>query len=346
MKKLGEILVESGIITRAQLDAALRRQSQTGGRLGTNLVEMMLLDDVTLGQILSRQMRVPSVHPKVLESIDKRVLQALPINLVEYFVVCPFKLEGQRLHVAMLDPVNIAMVDDLSHRSGYIIKPYICAESVLHRALSMHYQIPPPLRKNPQDDIALQDIIVHDNSGMIALDDEGQFTLVDRSDILGEHTKSLFLEATTKTEIVGYFLQFLSYNCDKVAFLAYDKEKNYLWRDAKQFQAGKQGMACGDQVNRSRFWNRYLSRPGFFYTRLPRPGNEMSWAAPMLDMETVKALFLAPLSISKHVIGVAIGGSSVAMRIEDELETIKKIHLMAVSALKINEYKKIIENIS
>ena len=74
MKKLGEILLQDGLISQGQLDKALKRQVTAGGRLGTNLVEMMLLDDVRLGQILSRQSSIPDVHPKVLESIDQSVL--------------------------------------------------------------------------------------------------------------------------------------------------------------------------------------------------------------------------------------------------------------------------------
>ena len=158
--------------------------------------------------------------------------------------------------------------------------------------------------------------------------------MVDKTDILGQRTKTMFLEAGSKTEIVGYFLQFLGYNCDKVAFLAYDQDKNYLWRDVKSFQTGKKGIACGEQVNRSSFWNRYLSRPGFFYTRLPHAGNDMAWVSPLLAIDNPRGLFLAPLTISKKVIGVAIGASTAALRLEEEIETIKKLHLMAISALK------------
>jgi len=346
VKKLGELLIDSDVIDREQLDKALLRQSSSGGKLGTNLVEMMLIDDVTLGNTLSKQLGVPAVHPKVLENVISVVLDTLTVNLVEYFHAFPFKLDRQRLHVAMLDPTNVALVDELSHRSGYIIIPYTCAESVLYRALSIHYSIIPPMRRTSDQEEIAEDVIVHDTSGIISLDDDGQFTRVDRTDILGEHTKNLFLEAETRTAIVGYFLQFLGYNTDRVAFLAYDKGKNFLWRDAKEFQAGRTGIACGVTVTRSKFWQRYLSRPGFFYSRLPKAGNEMGWVQPLLDMENVKGLFLAPLNISKKVLGVAIGGSSAALRLEEEIETIKKLHLIAVSALKIQEFKKIITNIS
>jgi hypothetical protein len=344
-KKLGEILLESGVIDRDQLSKALQRQVATGGRLGTNLVEMMLIDEIKLGEILSRQLSVPAVHPKVLNVIDAKVLQSLSPVLAEYYVALPFKLEGQRLHVAMLDPTNIRSIDELSHKSGYIIKSYICSENTLYMALSRHYRIPPPLRKTQVEHSRIPDVIVHDTSGMISLDEEGQFTLVDRADILGKHTKSLFLESNSRTAIVGYFLQFLSYTCDRVAFLAYDKEKNYLWRDSREFQSGKQGIVCGEQVNRSAFWGKYLPQAAFFYTTIPRPGLEMSWVKPMLDLDNTKAIFLAPLNVSQKVLGVAIGGSTASLRIEEELDTIKKLHMIAASALKIQDLRKYIETI-
>jgi MshEN domain len=346
VERLGDVLLSENLIQEEDLKKALMRQKSTGGRLGTNLVEMMLIDDVHLGEILAQQLGVPSVHPKVLESIDRDVLDTLSVNLVEYFYAVPFKLDGQRLHCAMPDASNVELVDDLSHRSGYIIKPYICAESVIFRALSIHYRIPTPVRHGEDEDAGLSNEIVHDNSGLISLD-EGQYTLVDRTDILGQHTKKLFLESSTKTAVVGYFLQFLGYNTDKVAFLAYDSDKNYLWRDAREFQAGRKGIACGETVNRSKFWQRYLTRPSFFYTRLPHSNAEaMNWVNPLLDLPSVKAVFLAPLNVSKRVIGVAIGGSNAAIRLEEELETVKKLHLMAVSALKIQEFRKIIDMIS
>ncbi len=345
MRKLGEILLEEGLLSMDQLESALRRQSRSGGRLGTNLVEMMLMDDISLGQVLARQMGVPAVHPQVLEKIGNEVLGTIPANLVEHYKALPFKVEGRRLHVAMLDPSNIDLVDELSHRSGYIIKAYLCSESVLYRALSIHYQIPPPIRRTVDDiEASMENVIVHDTSGLVSLDDDGQFTLVDRADILGMNTKKLFLDASSKTEVIGFFLQFLSYNCDKLAFLAYDNNKNYLWRDSHEFKKGKTGMVCGNQINKSKFWNRYLSKPGFFYTRLSNQGSEMNWVKPMLDLDHVKALFLAPIQTSRKVLGVAIGGSTTAMRLEEELDTIKKLHLITISALKIQEFKKIIIN--
>jgi len=64
----------------------------------------------------------------------------------------------------------------------------------------------------------------------------------------------------------------------------------------------------------------------------------------MLDLDSVKSFFLGPISISKKVLGVAIGGSSAALRLEEELETIKKLHAMTVCALKIQTYRKMIDD--
>ncbi|MBN1355967.1 hypothetical protein JXA40_06800 [bacterium] len=345
MKRLGELLVDDGLVSREDLDRALNRQSSSGGRLGTNLVEMMLIDDVVLGEALSRQLDVPFVHPRELESISADVLEILTVPLVELFKAVPFKWEGQRLHCAMLDPSDIQAVDNLSHRLGCAVKPYACAESILYRAMSVHYQIQPPARRSVEANSIVHGNVLPSNSGLISLDDEGQFTLVDRGDILGSRTKTMFMDAATKTAVVGYFLQFLSYITDKIAFLAYDRKKNYLWRDAKVFQEGRQGIACGETVNRSKFWQKYLDKPAFVFIRLPQPGNEMNWVVPLLDMPDVKSIFLAPLTISKRVTGVVIGGSSSVTRMEEELETIRKLYLIATSTLKIQELRKLIENV-
>jgi len=345
LKKLGEILVEQGLISREQLEDVLERQIKTGGRLGTNLVELLHMDDAKLGAVLAQQLGVPSIHPKVLDNIEPEVLDALSAGQVEEFRVFPFKKQGKRLHVAMIDPTQIDIIDDLSHRTGYIIRPYICSESVIYRAMLLHYKIPPPVRRQDDDPALDEGEIIYSQQNLISLEDGGQFTLVDRTDLLGKRTKTLFLDATSKTLIIGYFLQNLSYICDKIAFLAYDQDKNYLWQDARTFQEGKKGIACGVQVNRSPFWKRYLSRPGFFYSRVDRDGSELDWLPKMLDLDSAKAFFLGPLSISKKVLGIAIGGSSTALRLEEELDTIKKLHMIAVCALKIQTYKKMIEDL-
>ncbi|HXX54112.1 MAG TPA: hypothetical protein VEI28_06030, partial [Thermodesulfovibrionales bacterium] len=69
--KLGEALVEAGLITRQQLEAALQRQVQFGGRIGTNLVELQVLGEEELTKFLGRYFKIPAVTPEMIASIDE-----------------------------------------------------------------------------------------------------------------------------------------------------------------------------------------------------------------------------------------------------------------------------------
>ncbi|MCD4652870.1 hypothetical protein K8T06_02940, partial [bacterium] len=235
MKKLGEILLDQGLLTPDQLENVLRRQSMTGGRFGEHLVQMMLMDERQVNSMLSLQKGVPAVKPSDLENIPDEVLEKMPASIVETYRVIPFRVLGRRMHVAMLDPEDIQIVDEISHRSGYIIRPYICMESILNRALAKYYQIATTISADASVEASLmQDLIVHDNQytadkavydaapGLVAIGDSGQFSMFDRANILGAQTKNLFLDSTSNRETLGYFLQFMEQICDSTVFLAVD----------------------------------------------------------------------------------------------------------------------------
>ncbi len=348
MKRLGELLIEKELITPEQLDIALKRQKDSGGSLGLNIVELNFLDDIQLGEALALQTGTPCVHPQVLEKLSPDILECLPIHIIEFYKIVPFKLESRRrLHVAVFNPIDVQTLDEISQKSRYVIKPYICSERVLFRALYLHFHIYPPINQPMISSVPVTSANAPLSGGIIQTGElnKNGFVWINETDLLGKKTKELFLETTSDDQVLKIFVECLRFTCDKLAFLYYDKDKNNLWQDAVAFRDGKSGKPCGESVNKSQFWSRFLKNPGFFYTRLPRPGNEMGWVAKMLDMQYVNSLFIAPLEVSKETTGIAIGGSSDIAMIEDNMEKIKKLHLMAICALKIQTLRKYILDI-
>jgi hypothetical protein len=139
--KLGEMLVNSRLITTQQLDEALKCQVIFGGRLGTNLIELGYLEEEALARILSEKLGVPYADPQLLMSLSVEVTSLLPRDIIERYRVIPLALDKKRLSIAMADPSDLAAIDEISFMSGYIIRPFVTPEVRLVTALEKYFGI-------------------------------------------------------------------------------------------------------------------------------------------------------------------------------------------------------------
>jgi hypothetical protein len=139
--RLGEMLINEGLITREQLDEGLKNQVILGGKLGTNLIEMGALGEEDLAKTLSTKLGVPYVEPDRLMSIHPDVIKALPRGLAENYKVIPIALEKNRLDLVMSDPSDLSAIDEISFVTGFILRPFITPEVRLSLALEKYYHI-------------------------------------------------------------------------------------------------------------------------------------------------------------------------------------------------------------
>jgi len=139
--KLGEALVESGLITKQQLNLALERQVIFGGRLGTNLLELRILNEEELAKFVGAFYKRPFVTNEVIDSIPKDVLNAIPREVIEKYKILPLRREGKKLHVAMLNAKELEEIDELGFITGSQIIPYVIPEMRLLYALEKYYGI-------------------------------------------------------------------------------------------------------------------------------------------------------------------------------------------------------------
>jgi hypothetical protein len=142
-KRLGEILLERGLIDVDQLNSALAHQRQWGMRLGTALVAKGFIAEGVLTRVLSESLGIPMVDLSRL-TVDQRALQVVPRRLAEQYDVFPIALReqpnGRRvLLLAMADPLNATAVDELGFTTDTIIKPAIAQISSLEQAIRRHY---------------------------------------------------------------------------------------------------------------------------------------------------------------------------------------------------------------
>ncbi|WP_408890699.1 hypothetical protein ACJ2CR_09790 [Myxococcus faecalis] len=140
-EKLGAILVRKGLLSQAQLDEALKAQLIYGGRLGSILVELEMLDIDTLAMVLGEQTRYPVAQEADFEAVTDATLTLLPAALAEKHLAFPLGQEGRRLRVAMASPFEIQHTDALGFITGLRILPHITPELRLFHYQAQRYGI-------------------------------------------------------------------------------------------------------------------------------------------------------------------------------------------------------------
>lgn len=136
--KIGQLLLNSGIISNKQLEQALSRQSEDNNRLGYHLVQIQAISEADLNKFLARQQSIESSNLDK-EDIDEDVINLITGDIARRYEVIPINRDGRKLIVAMTDPNNLFAIDDLRFSLGMDIEPHICASSMIKRALSKFY---------------------------------------------------------------------------------------------------------------------------------------------------------------------------------------------------------------
>lgn len=138
--KLGQLLIEEGLITQGQLEEALRNQVIYGVRLGSSLVEMGYVEEEDLIRLLSRKIGAPCVGSRELSSVPKEVIRGFSRALVIKYHVIPFKRERNRLGLAMTDPGNYRAIEEIAFITGQVVEPYIAPDVNISRAQARYYR--------------------------------------------------------------------------------------------------------------------------------------------------------------------------------------------------------------
>jgi len=130
-ERIGDLLFREGMVTAEQLAIALNEQKQHGTRLGYNLVKLGFVKEVDLTKILARQHKMPAVDLSRFE-LDHKIAKMIPPDLARKNLVLPLKRDGRTLTVAMADPSNLGVLEDLKFITRYDIFPVIAGEYTLN----------------------------------------------------------------------------------------------------------------------------------------------------------------------------------------------------------------------
>jgi len=137
-ERLGELLIKRNYITPEQLKRALDEQKLKGGRLESNLIRLGYIKEEELLSFLSAQYRVPSVKISKME-INPNVIKLIPSSISKKYFIIPINRVGPKLTLAMADPSNIVVIDEIKFMTGFNVEPVVASEAEIIDAIKKYY---------------------------------------------------------------------------------------------------------------------------------------------------------------------------------------------------------------
>jgi hypothetical protein len=136
-QRLGELLIEKGLVTEEQIQEALRLQVGGNRRLGYLLIKLGIIDDDQLLDILSHQLEIPIVS--IADQFSSKVKGTVPRYLCRKYSVIPLALEKDNiLNLAMTDPSDDEAISDIENYTGLVVKPFLARHKDLESDLKKY----------------------------------------------------------------------------------------------------------------------------------------------------------------------------------------------------------------
>ena len=142
-KRIGELLLERGAITKEQLDAGLAAQKRTRQRLGVTLIQQGVLTEIQLAQVLAQSLSLATVDLNQVQ-VDWSAVHMLRARFCETHELFPFAIDGKgtankRLLVAMSDPLNQPAIEEIEFTTGLQVAMYVSTHSQVRAAILKYY---------------------------------------------------------------------------------------------------------------------------------------------------------------------------------------------------------------
>jgi type IV pilus assembly protein PilB len=213
---IGQILIQKKLITREQLDEALKAQKEKKERLGELLISLGFLTKDALLEVLSMELGIPAVHLSRMK-VSPEVTALVPKKICQRYCLIPVSCMKGKLSVAMSDPLNVDAIDDLNRATGMAILPVLAIDKEVRDAIEVYYgenvsqAIQDVMKDMSEDGIEIQDAFGGDAGGsaqdLLKLTEEEPVVKLTNS-ILAEGVKrrssDIFIEPEEKNLRVRY----------------------------------------------------------------------------------------------------------------------------------------------
>ena len=177
---LGELLLREKYLSADQLKSALEFQKKNNLPLGTSIVTLGYISEEEIAQALSRQLGYPYIELDQFE-VYPDVISLIPVEIAKKYMIMPIHRIRSFLTLAMVDPTDLEVIEDIRFRTGLSIQPVIASESGVNNAINKYYGSSHALRvKKLVEDIELADDsrvnIIEEEKEDFDVHEEVQFT--------------------------------------------------------------------------------------------------------------------------------------------------------------------------
>jgi len=138
-KRLGEMLVDEGIITEEQLQEALQEQKIKGGRLEKILISQGYVTQDVIMAFVGTQLGIPHVTLSDMGDIPNEVVFSVPESIAVNHCLIPIFKKDKKLTVAMADPLNVFAIDDIKMMTGFEVEPAIASEAEIKQVQAKYF---------------------------------------------------------------------------------------------------------------------------------------------------------------------------------------------------------------
>ncbi|MFB0565002.1 MAG: type IV-A pilus assembly ATPase PilB [Candidatus Aminicenantaceae bacterium] len=142
---LGEFLLKEKLLTAKQLEEATNLHKKKGIGIGSAVTELGFISEEEIAQALTRELGYPYIDLDQFE-VYPDVINLIPLELAQKYSIIPIHRIRSFLTLAMVDPTNLAALEDIKFRTGLSIQPVIASESAIKNAINKYYGSPYALR--------------------------------------------------------------------------------------------------------------------------------------------------------------------------------------------------------
>ena len=137
-KRLGEMLVENGLLTEEQLTKSLADQKKAGLKLGQYLTRQGIVNEQSIIDLLSKQLKIKRYHPDDFP-LDIDLIRTIPIDVAQKYQIAPLKKRGRLLSIAMVDPLDINAMDFIEAMTNAEVETVVCSEREVNQLINSLY---------------------------------------------------------------------------------------------------------------------------------------------------------------------------------------------------------------
>lgn len=137
-RRLGNILVNAGKITGYQLQEALKSQRTLGKKLGEILLDSKIITEEDIIEAIEQQTGIKKVDLNTI-NFDRKAITLIPQNLCDKYLLIPFGFDNNKIKVALADPLNIFAIDDVAISTGFEIESFISKKDDIKKFIGIYY---------------------------------------------------------------------------------------------------------------------------------------------------------------------------------------------------------------